>query len=234
MAMQFTASSSQYFTPMSSINTWLNTTATLTYWINTTQVGSDTTWNAPGVCGWEQVAAQNDIFWGIISADGYTGGSVGDVVVWSTTAINDGSWHHVACERNSSTGGWEIFVDGYSENTGTLLSGDIAYSWNSIGMIGDSGATPIYLDGKLSDVRIYDRLVTAKEIEIIYTDRSGDNIYDGLISRWNLDEKEPGATASGSGTVIDMATTGNHGTSVNSPQYAESVVFPRRRRKRSI
>ena len=41
-----------------------------------------------------------------------------DTTIASTTAINDGSWHHVAATRSSVNGEMKIFVDGMLQGTG--------------------------------------------------------------------------------------------------------------------
>ena len=44
-----------------------------------------------------------------------------DTTITSTTAINDGEWHHVTATRDGTTGEIKIYIDGNStpEATGT-------------------------------------------------------------------------------------------------------------------
>jgi MSHA biogenesis protein MshQ len=85
----------------------LNGTATLAFWVRTTQTGTDTGWQAPGIAGVEEQGGSDDIFWGWIDASGRIGISAGndyETEQKSSTAINDGTWHHVALTRDAATG----------------------------------------------------------------------------------------------------------------------------------
>lgn len=64
------------------------------------------------------------------------------------------------------------------------------------------GANYDYFDGKLDDIRIYDRALSATEVEDLY---SGKNITSGLVAYWPLDENE-GCTA------LDESSNSNDGS----------------------
>lgn len=51
--------------------------------------------------------------------------SLGGQMLLSTTAVNDGNWHHVAVVRNGTS--WKLYIDGISESsyTGSVTIGDI-------------------------------------------------------------------------------------------------------------
>lgn len=51
-----------------------------------------------------------------------------------------------------------------------------------------------YYSGILSDVRVYNRSLSANEIAEIYHKRGADKVWQGLVGRWRLDEL-PGGTA---------------------------------------
>ena len=44
------------------LSQWLGGTATMAFWINTTQVGNNTAWQAPGISGLEVAGGANDVF----------------------------------------------------------------------------------------------------------------------------------------------------------------------------
>jgi MSHA biogenesis protein MshQ len=96
------------------LSNYLNGTASLAFWIRTTQVGNDLGWQAPAVTGVELAAGTDDIFWGWLDASGRIGLSVGnDFVNWkSTSSVNNGAWHHVVLTRDHIAGAFKIYVNG--------------------------------------------------------------------------------------------------------------------------
>lgn len=82
------------------------------------------------------------------------------------------------------------------------------------------------LAGWMDDARVYDRILSAKEVETIYAARGRDNIIDGLVGRWLFDEKHHGAAAVG--TAYDISDRGNHATTTGTPTYNESEISARR------
>lgn len=229
MAMLFTAGNSQFINAVTEYVTMRNT-FTISFWIKTTQVGNDTAWQAPGVTGIEQTGGNNDIMIGIIDANGYVGICVGsgtptDVFDKSTTIINNNAWHHVAINRDSSTGIVMIYVNGIFETTDTRATGTIGTTWTSIGKNDTTSGTDVYLNGTLDDVRVYNRVLSANEIQSLSVFRGGDDIYEGIISRYLMDESYPGFSSSG--TSYDSMGS-NNTTPQNYPAYAEQTVRRRR------
>jgi len=162
-------------------------TATLTFWIRTTQAGAGNseTWNSPAVIGSEQAGGQDDIQWGAINEAGQIGLGIGDVPgVFSTTVINDGTWHQVAISRNAANNVVNVYVDGRLETTGTTIDPNFTASINRLAGFGqnnnfsfDAAATDIEdLDlfrGQLDDLRIYDRVLTADQVSAIRAVEAG-------------------------------------------------------------
>ncbi|MEK1939906.1 MAG: tandem-95 repeat protein, partial [Pseudomonas sp.] len=159
-------------------------TATLTFWLNTTQTGNGTTtsWNNPSIIGSEQVSGGNDIQWGAITSAGTIGFGLGNVNgVYSTTAINDGLWHNIAISRDAGTGLVNVYVDGKLEATGSpadaaftgtlnkLLEIGATNQFNGNGDVTDTN----YFKGALDDLRIYSGVLTADQIAAIKHVESG-------------------------------------------------------------
>ncbi len=152
------------------LSSYLNGTASLAFWIRTTQVGSDTAWVAPGVAGVELSGGTDDIFWGWLDASGRIGLSVGDDFAnWkSTTSVNNGAWHHVALTRDHDAGTFQIFVNGVLENSGGIAGGLIGTPFSSIGRVEDTGAGDgNYFQGNLDEVRIYDGVLDGAQVVAI-------------------------------------------------------------------
>ena len=134
---------------------WLGKTASLSVWIKTTQIGNDVFWSAPGITGVEENGGGNDVFWGWIDASGRICIQAGDTAGANTTsAINDGNWHHIFMTRNSTSGEVKIYANGILNDTATSDTGDKTNSFYSIGRIEDTGGTPEYFNGTIDEVRI--------------------------------------------------------------------------------
>jgi len=162
--------SSQYV-QVGGLSNLLNDTASLAFWIKTTQTGNDTGWQAPGVTGVEQAGGADDIFWGWLDASGHMGISVGnDYSTKSSVVVNDGTWHHVVLSRDAVAGTYRIYIDGVLNASGSIATGVIGTPFSSIGRIEDTGGTPEYLSGQLDEVRIYSSVLTDSQVVSIMND----------------------------------------------------------------
>ncbi|OAI50292.1 hypothetical protein AYO44_05760 [Planctomycetaceae bacterium SCGC AG-212-F19] len=165
------------------LNQWLGGSATMAFWINTKQVGS----GYPPVCvtGVDIVAKTDDVHWGFLDESGKIGIGAGDdlflkgkIAIEQMTArsakpINDGQWHHVALTRDAVLGRLAVYVDGVlSATTSTGVKGLKTTPFYSIGrkevFPGPLADKPmLYFQGLLSDVRFYNRVLAAAEIEAV-------------------------------------------------------------------
>lgn len=162
------------------IDNLLSGTASMSFWIKTTQTGSDVTWQAPGISGVEVVGSANDIFWGWIDASGHIGLSVGDDgTTKSTQAINDDTFHHVVLTRDAGAGTFKIYIDGVLDSSGSIATGTIGNTFASIGRIEDTGGTPEYFEGVLDELVIFDQVLSDAEVALIHTYQSNDQNLDG-------------------------------------------------------
>ncbi|WP_415897326.1 DUF6701 domain-containing protein [Neptuniibacter sp. QD57_21] len=158
----------------------LRGTASLSFWIKTNQLGSSTDYLAPGVTGIEISGSTDDIFWGWLDLSGNIGISIGDdSTSKSSSSINDGTWRHVVLTRDANTGAYQIFIDGALNATGTIASGIISNTFNSIGRIEDNGGSPEYFSGQLDEVLVYDQVLTQTHVTQIYTNQLAGNNWDG-------------------------------------------------------
>lgn len=136
----------------------------IAFWMNTTQTGSDTPWDAPGITGSEQASTGNDVFWGYITASGYIAIQAGNTAgAVSTTSVNDGSWHHVVLTRNHVSGVVQVYVDGSLEDTATSETGVKTQYFNSIGRIYDSAGVHHYYQGDLDEVSFWSDIMSSTE-----------------------------------------------------------------------
>jgi len=82
-----------------------------------------------------------------------------------------------------------------------------------------------YADANLEDLRFYNRILSAGEIQTIHNCRGTDGIRYGLTNRWMMNDGS--GTASGADSVID-SVGGLHATPTNSPTYSGSELKFRR------
>ena len=159
----------------------LNGTFTLSVWLNTTQLGNDTDWQAPGITGVEQNGGQDDIFLGWLDAVGRIGFNVkNDTPFKSSTVVSDGNWHHVAFTRDMSTGVTEIYVDGVLEGTRTQPTGLVGNSFAGIGRITNTSTPPpLYFAGKLDEYKVFSSVLSASSIATGYNNELAGKNWDG-------------------------------------------------------
>lgn len=148
-------------------------------------------------------------------------------LVEASTVFTFGVWYHVVGTYDGTT--MRIYVNGVEENsvgkTGDVRTGAVDI-WSG-DQPGDPGSRQV--DGKLEDVRVYDRVLTPGEISTMYVARGVDNIVRGAISRWIMNGGAPGVTVpAASGTVKDVIGS-NHGTQTGAPLYAAGTIRTRRR-----
>ena len=143
----------------------LRNTASLSFWIRSTQNGDDIWYEAPGITGVESDGDVDDIFWGWIDSTGHIGVQAGDDSgAGSSTVVADGTWHHVVLTRDAATGDVEVYVDGDREDFATSRSGEITTTFDGIGRIEDTGGTPEYFSGRIDEVRVYDRVLSESTV----------------------------------------------------------------------
>lgn len=150
----------------------------------------------------------------------------------SATALTLGVWTHIVVVVDIANDVFEIYIDGVLDASSSPSFTPTAWpSTNSknaaLGSKPDGSAE--FLDGVLDDARIYSVRLTAAEAQTLHAGRGKATVLRGLEQWYLLSEKEPGATASGAGTVKDGAVRQENATPNASPVYAESELSPRRR-----
>ena len=148
----------------------------------------------------------------------------------STTDVNDGNWHHIAASYDNSTGTVKGYVDGSEEisfTTGGSSSGTFTVYDFCIGANKQNSTVYNPLDGKLDQVRIFDKAISSGEVDTLEAEtyasstKSTTDIFgDGSgIALYELDEDayssnfEQAAVFSGSSssyiTASGLGITGN-------------------------
>jgi hypothetical protein len=104
----------------------------------------------------------------------------------STGSLSDDKWHHVAATFDQGAGGEvDLYIDGQLSSSGV---NNAAWSWQpgqeiELGLSHNTNSFQAF-NGWLDDVRIYNRVLTAAEVGVVFT--SGD-IVDGSALSMRLD-----------------------------------------------
>ena len=169
-----------------SLNSTLGATSTLSFWINTSQTGSNTNYQAPGITGIEVNGGTNDIFWGWLDASGFIGVTAGDGVgAKSNLAINDNVWRHITISRNGSNGAVRFYVNGVLNNSGTSGVGNITTTFSKFGVIPTStGGAGYEFDGSLDEIRIINSVLTDAEVRADFKFQNNSHINFGTIESY--------------------------------------------------
>ena len=144
-------------------------------------------------------------------------------VIFSNAALNDDVLHYVVGIRDSSNN-LIMYVDDVLQNDTDTLTDSLATSADLIIGRYYSELDDYYFNGLIFDARIYNRALSPSEVKTLYESRGSDNIVNGLVGRWLMNEGTDGAVAAGANSVIDISGDGNHGTPVNSPIYRASPM----------
>ena len=88
-----------------------------------------------------------------------------DTTITSSTAINDGRWHHVAATRSAYTGQMQLYVDGALQASAVGPFGPkTAPPQLDLGAIQSGGG---FLNGTMDDVQIFNRVLSSSEISVV-------------------------------------------------------------------
>ena len=206
-ALNFTTSTE--YVDAGNANSLKTNPATISFWVNTTDTGSGAR------------AVQKQGTWAIIPSqggDGANGVTISDSGCvcgrHSLVRVDDGFWHHIAfAYQSGSPNGSFIYVDG-------TLATTTENTLTDTGQVVKFGGTNFV--GKIDDVRIYNRILSATEVANLYSAGSGVPIKvntsrnsfltDGLAGLWSFDGPDLRAT-----TAYDRSGTGNNGTLTNGP-----------------
>lgn len=184
---QFTALSfngtNQYVNAGTNLATGLGGTASLSFWVRTTQVGTSVSTTAPGITGH---ATTGGIQYGWLDNTGRIALSVDNtLVVRSANPVNDNAWHHLVITRNATSGAAQIYVDGVLSATATGPTGTKSTAFTSLGRIENAtGAT--YYQGRLDQVTAFNQVVTPTTVGTLYTNhapKAWDTITEGVNTR---------------------------------------------------
>lgn len=153
---------------------------------------------------------------------------------WRTPAdsLPAGTWSHVVVTHDGTTNAPTIYVNGVSQALTTVQtpSGSLTSDASNDLIIGNVSDASDPFDGKIDEVRVYNRALSATEIESLYRLGQPDKVNtsvsqpqgtgrldSGLAGYWPLDD--------GSGTnANDASTNNNDGTLTNGPTWTTGQI----------
>ena len=141
---------------------------TISVWFNTTvsNPGADAWASRPLVYADKQ-STYNDFGTGVVNNQFvFTAGNP-DTSISSTSSVVSGNWVHAVVTRDKDTSEFQIYINGISEATGS--NGNTAsLSAQATMLIGGNTIDSRYFAGMIDDVLLYDRVLSATEIQELY------------------------------------------------------------------
>ncbi len=143
--------------------------------------------------------------------------------VYSTQVVGDGSWHHIVGTNDGSFS--RLYVDGYETGTAKTSAG-IATTQDML-CIGNWAyvySSPRYLNGSVSNFKVYSRALTSNEILNDYFSTKNrffpnENIVrNGLIL--SFDPAKSGSYPGTGNTIYDLSGFGNTASILNGPSFS--------------
>ncbi len=156
---------------------------TIAFWLKTTATGGSGQWyNGKGLVDGEMPGVANDFGTSLIGTKAAFGVGNPDTTITTTSAVNDGQWHHIAATRDSVGGQMQLLVDGALEATTTGPTGSKASPPNlRVGSL-QTGVAGGFFFGAIDDMQLFDRALNASEVpQLMNHAPSLDPIFDIAI-----------------------------------------------------
>jgi len=137
---------------------------------------------------------------------------VGGSGLSSTSAINDGSWHHVAAVFDpNAKNKFSLYIDGQLDTAGNISTTVNTQLSNNL-LIGKRIDNGKFFDGDIDEVRFWNSARTPRQIDSLYNQEICKQ--NGLVAYYRFNE----GTASGTNTNVKTSydkSSGNNNASLN-------------------
>lgn len=150
----------------------------------------------------------------------------------STTVPATGTIYHVAGVLDWTNTALRIYVNGVQENSVTV-AGWTGNSSNTASLGAQmacrtAGDNATEIDAILDDPRVYNRVLTANEIQDIASARGRDAVVNGMVERWKLMDNSTGSAIT---TARSIGSNQGGAVAANSPLYSAALNTSTRRRR---
>ena len=153
------------------------------------------------------------------------------------TGMNDGNWHHVVGIFNVASPDTQpiLYVDGVQCTDVNNNGGDVdEFISASNVMIGKQSSTSTrYFNGSIDEVLIYNKSLTASEVQAMYASGGAWYPKDGLVSRWSMENNGVSTgQAHANGSTIKDSVGSNNGTVADGADSSMTLTSSPVREKR--
>lgn len=137
----------------------------IAFWVKTTQTAGTPQWySGAGLVDGDVPFSANDFGTALVGGKFAFGVGNPDTTIVSTTAINNGVWHHCVATRQEASGLLSVYVDGNLQATGTATKNTLSAPANLL--FGVTGGN--YFNGSLDEVKIFTRALASNEVAALY------------------------------------------------------------------
>ncbi len=140
------------------------------------------------------------------------------VRIIANAVLSADRWYHIATTYDGAN--VKIYIDGVLDNT-VVLTGSIVGQSSDLVYIGQ--ANTVLMKGKIDEIRVYDRALSASEIAALYRQNEtrinssqNNDLTEGLVGLWSFNGADYN-NASTTAEVLDRSGQGNHGNAINGP-----------------
>ena len=179
----------------------------IAFWMKTTATGGAGAqwWNGNGLVDGEVPGAAADFGTALVGTKVAFGIGNPDTTIMSTSAVNDGAWHHVAVTRNGASGAMQLYLDGALQASGTGATA--TRSAPTTLRLGSIQTGFGYFNGSLDEVRLYNYVLAANDVAKLF--KPGNS---------------PAAIYKFEGSAQDTSGNGNHGAVAGGISYVAGKV----------
>jgi hypothetical protein len=162
-ALQFNGAGSYATIPRPNWMDW-----TIAYWVKTTDMGGAGQWWAgKGIVDGEVAGVVDDFGTSLVGSHAAFGVGNPDTTITSTTAVNDGQWHHIAAARSATTGLMQLYVDAVLQASTSGPFGPKTSPPNlRLGSL-ETGVAGGFLAGTIADVQIFNSALSAPQVSVV-------------------------------------------------------------------
>ncbi len=164
---------------------------------------------------------------GVVGCRGRAPDSGGVQILNTASAVlSANTWTHIVCTWNVATNSVIIYINGAAVST----SGTISFTNTSLDNTAPGSISIDTFPGKVDDLRVYSRILSATEIKQLYSAGTaghvnasvitpGSSLLNGLLGWWTFDGRDMP-----SGLALDRSGQGNNGYLVNAATSTEYIA----------
>lgn len=157
-----------------------NTNFSIVFWVRTGATGGGANWyNGQGLVDGEVGGTTGDFGVALVGAKVGFGIGNPDTTLTSVASINNNAWHQVAVTRDVTSGLMTLCIDGKFDSS---LTGPAGVRTNSPALrLGSLQTGANFFNGSLSDVTMYQQVLTTNQIATLYSAATG-IFYDVMLT----------------------------------------------------